>query len=239
MVRRRNYDQLCGLALALDVVGERWTLLIIRELFLGPARFKDINDSLPKLTPTLLSARLQQLVENGLIRQEPVPGDARGRQYVLTDLGEELRGPVLALGKWGLHLVTDEDAEQLPAQASWARLAIESMVQGRSLPTDVSEAYSFEVDDLRFHIDVQSGIPTVDDGPASHPALTIRADATTYVRVGAGLLTALSAMLGQQMVAEGSGDAFANCAALLDLHVVDGDGARARTATPAAPSVTA
>ncbi|NHA69045.1 winged helix-turn-helix transcriptional regulator [Phycicoccus flavus] len=220
MVGKRNYDQLCGLALSLDVVGERWTLLVLRELLLGPARFKDILAGLPRLTPTLLSARLQGLADAGIVRAEPVPHDARGRQYVLTELGEGLREPVLGLARWGLGLVTDEDAERMPAQAGWARLAVEAMVQGRSLPAEVSEAYTFAVDGSVFHVDVARGVPSVGDGPAADSALTIKTDATTFVRVGAGLLTPVSAMLERRLRAEGSGDAFARCAAVLGLELV-------------------
>ena len=115
MAGRRSYGQLCALAEALDLIGERWTLLVVRELLIGPARFSDIEDHLAGVGPNLLSARLRMLVDAGLVTSEPVPGDGRGRQYRLTEFGETLREPVLALARWGLTLM----ARQPGRLAGW------------------------------------------------------------------------------------------------------------------------
>src|SRR5688500_15485784 len=102
MAVKRDYGQFCGLAGGLNVIGERWTLLVVRELLIGPARFNDIMDNLAGIGPNLLADRLRTLVAHGVVEQASVPGDGRGKLYRLTALGEELRAPVLGLAKWGL-----------------------------------------------------------------------------------------------------------------------------------------
>src|SRR5688572_32363812 len=95
---RRNYGQYCGLASALDVVGERWTLLIIRELLLGPRRYGELLAELPGIGTNLLAERLKSLVEMGVLTK-PV---SRDQGYELTELGRQLREPVLMLARWGM-----------------------------------------------------------------------------------------------------------------------------------------
>jgi DNA-binding HxlR family transcriptional regulator len=97
----RTYNQDCVLAYALDLLGERWTMLIIRELFLGPRRFGDLHAALPGLGTNLLSKRLKELEEAGLI-VSPGESEARG-QYRLTETGEELRPAVHTLMSWSIH----------------------------------------------------------------------------------------------------------------------------------------
>lgn len=95
----RTYNQDCILAHALDLLGERWTLLILRDLFLGPRRFGDLQAGLPGLGANLLSKRLKELDEAGII---DAPGDARGG-YRLTARGDELRPAIRELMKWSIH----------------------------------------------------------------------------------------------------------------------------------------
>jgi len=97
---RRSYDQQCGLACALDIVGERWTLLVVRDLLLGPLRYSDLLRGLPGITTNLLAKRLREMEELGLI--ERVRGaSAAGHTYRLTPLGAGLEPAVHALGGWG------------------------------------------------------------------------------------------------------------------------------------------
>lgn len=101
----RSYNQLCGLAYALDVVGERWTLLIIRELIAGPRRFKDLLDGLPGISTNLLTERLKELEENRLLRRRVLPPPAGSTVYELTATGQALEKTLLELGKWGRQFV--------------------------------------------------------------------------------------------------------------------------------------
>src|SRR5262245_29493848 len=97
----RSYNQFCALAYALDVVGERWTLLIIRELLAGPRRFKDLLDGLPEISTNLLSERLKCLEHQGILCRRVLPPPAGSAVYALTPLGQALENAVLELGKWG------------------------------------------------------------------------------------------------------------------------------------------
>jgi DNA-binding HxlR family transcriptional regulator len=100
-MNERSYNQFCGLAYALDRIGERWTLLIIRELMAGPRRFKDLLDGLPGISTNLLTERLTDLKKNGLVSRRVLPPPAGSAVYELTELGEGLKRALLELGKWG------------------------------------------------------------------------------------------------------------------------------------------
>jgi DNA-binding HxlR family transcriptional regulator len=97
----REYGQFCGLAHALDIVGGRWSLLIVRDLLTGPKRFKDLEDGLAGIPTNVLSARLKELEEAGVVRRQLLPRPARGVGYELTDHGWELQEPLVKLGLWG------------------------------------------------------------------------------------------------------------------------------------------
>lgn len=97
----REYGQFCGLAHALDLVGGRWSLLVIRDLLSGPKRFKDLEEGLAGIPTNVLSGRLRELEESGIIRRHVRPRPAGGVVYELTDYGRELEGAVVQLGMWG------------------------------------------------------------------------------------------------------------------------------------------
>jgi DNA-binding HxlR family transcriptional regulator len=100
-VAARSYGQYCGVTTAVELVTERWALLIIRDLLVGPRRYTDLKQGLPKISTNILSARLKELQESGVIRRVPL---ARcGLVYELTEYGRELEPIVLALGRWGFR----------------------------------------------------------------------------------------------------------------------------------------
>lgn len=104
----RSYGQLCAVARALDVVGDRWTLLIVRELLiLEQARFTDLQNGLPGIAPNLLTQRLQELAEQGLLYREAVAAPIKGSVYCLTERGRSLDGVVRELLKWGAPTVPE------------------------------------------------------------------------------------------------------------------------------------
>ncbi|GAA4518205.1 winged helix-turn-helix transcriptional regulator [Nonomuraea ferruginea] len=100
----RTYDDPCGVARALDHVGERWALLIVRELLLGPKRFTDLRAGLPGASQNVLSQRLRELEESGVLRRRKLPPPAASRVYELTERGSELEPVVLALAQWGSRM---------------------------------------------------------------------------------------------------------------------------------------
>jgi len=98
---KRRYDDPCGIARALDVVGERWALLVVRELVLGPKRFTDLRTGLPGVSTDVLAQRLRQLEQGGVLRPVTLPPPGATRAYELTDRGHELEPVLHALGRWG------------------------------------------------------------------------------------------------------------------------------------------
>lgn len=110
---RRSYDQYCAVARALDAVGERWSLLIVRELLGGPRRYTDLHADLPGVSTDILAARLKQLEGDGLALRRRLERPANATVYELTERGRELRPVIEALGEWGLPAL----GEQRPTDA--------------------------------------------------------------------------------------------------------------------------
>jgi DNA-binding HxlR family transcriptional regulator len=104
MKSTRTYGDACGMARALDAVGERWALMTVRELLLGPKRFTDLRAGLPHASPNVLSQRLRELEQAGLVRRRKLPPPAASHVYELTDRGMELAPVLDALGTWGARL---------------------------------------------------------------------------------------------------------------------------------------
>ena len=112
-----SYHQFCPVAKAMELLDERWTLLIVRELVSGSSRFNDLRRGLPRMSPTLLSKRLQQLVAAGVVERRPADGEV---QYTLTVAGQELRPIVEAVGAWGVRWVGElGDADLDPKLLLW------------------------------------------------------------------------------------------------------------------------
>ncbi len=116
-VAKRSYGQHCGLAVALDVVGERWALLIVRDLLPGPRRFGELFDGLHGISTDLLTARLRSLEEIGVVERRVV---GRTKQYALTDEGEELRPIVELLALWGTRLLPEPESAEHRLDHRWA-----------------------------------------------------------------------------------------------------------------------
>jgi DNA-binding HxlR family transcriptional regulator len=115
----RTYGDPCGIARALDLVGERWALLVVRELLLGPKRFTDLRVGLSHVGPDVLAQRLRELEQAGVVQRAKLPPPAGARVYELTDWGRQLEPVVLALGRWG---------SQAPFPPERGELGVDSMV---------------------------------------------------------------------------------------------------------------
>ncbi|SCL51193.1 transcriptional regulator, HxlR family [Micromonospora chersina] len=122
MPTQRGYRQACGVARGLDIVGERWSLLVVRELLLGPKRFTDLQQALPTASPNALSDRLRELADAGVVRRRQLPPPGNVRVYELTAWGRGLEPIVVALGTWAL--AAPPTAEQLFVSADSAMLTI-------------------------------------------------------------------------------------------------------------------
>jgi DNA-binding HxlR family transcriptional regulator len=112
-VASRRYGQYCGLARALELVGERWALLIVRDLLVGPRRFTDLRRGLPRIPTNVLSDRLRELEQDGIVRRRVLPRPAAAVVYELTDYGCQLEDAVMRLGLWGAQALGDPAPDEI------------------------------------------------------------------------------------------------------------------------------
>src|ERR671916_893278 len=119
MATMRTYDDGCAAAHALDLIGERWALLVVRELLLGPKRFTDLRAGLPGISPNVLAQRLRELEGAGIVRRRKLPAPAASRVYELTDWGMELEPIIIGLGRWGARS---------PSRPRDAELGVDSII---------------------------------------------------------------------------------------------------------------
>lgn len=215
MTGKRDYGQFCGLAAGLNVIGERWSLLIVRELLISSARYNEILDNLPGMGPNLLADRLRMLTEHGVIEQLPVPGDGRGKLYQLTELGEQLRGPLLDLAKWGMQFLAENDRHG-EVRAEWGFLAVQAMVIEDRIP-QVDESYEFRVGEDVFTVEARNGAVKFLRGATPDPVLTITSDPESFVRIGARMLTPFEALATGNIKIEGPPEAIHRCTHMLGL----------------------
>jgi DNA-binding HxlR family transcriptional regulator len=120
---KTDLDPSCPVARTLDIVGERWTLLIIRDLLFGTLRFQDFQERLPGMAPNVLSARLKTLEAHGLVRRDFYSDHPPRASYTLTDRGRELGVVVLALGRWGMRNLSGKMNKGLHHEEAFRHLA--------------------------------------------------------------------------------------------------------------------
>lgn len=123
----RSYGQYCAIAKALDVVGERWALLVVRELLDGPLRYKDLHARLHTISTDMLARRLRDLEAAGLLRRTTLPPPASSQVYELTPDGRDLEPALSALGRWGMRLLGERDDEI--AEPRWLARAVRTLLR--------------------------------------------------------------------------------------------------------------
>jgi len=208
-VTRRTYDQYCGLARALDVLGERWSLLVIRELLIGPKRFSDLMDGLPGIGANALSARLKSLQAAGLIAKRRLPPPAASTVYELTDRGRALEPTVLGLMRWGLELLGEPNPRD-NYRPAWLVNGLRAAFEPEAA-RGVRRSYRLTVDDEVFDIRIDDGTIEVVPGPGAPVDVAMVTDSETLLGIGAGQLTADEAIAkGRVVIEEGDpGEALA------------------------------
>ena len=164
------------MARALDRVGERWALLVVRELLLGPKRFTDLRAGLPQVGPDVLSARLRGLEEAGVVRRDKLPPPAAARVYGLTERGRELEPVVLALGRWG-------SAEPLPPgdavlSPDALMVALKTLFEPAAAG-DGAARFELRLGEHRYRVRVEGGRLEVERGGAEPADPTVETDVAT------------------------------------------------------------
>jgi len=171
MPTTRSYADACGIARALDVVGERWALLLVRELLLGPQRFSDLRRGLPGASSNLVADRLREMRGRGVVDRRRLPPPSASDVYELTEWGRQLEPIVLALGGWGLRVPVPPEPTTLTTTSMliYLRASID--------PGD--RTYRVELDDRVWTVRAQDGVVIVEPGAPAHPDGSIRTDPKT------------------------------------------------------------
>jgi DNA-binding HxlR family transcriptional regulator len=189
----RSYNQYCGLAYALDIVGERWTLLILRELQAGPRRFKDLMDGLPGISTNLLAERLKTLEQQGMLVRRVLPPPAGSAVYVLTPLARGLEKALLELGKWGSQFVPPSwEGAHLLHLGSYA-LTPKTFFRAEEA-RGICETYELHIDNETLQMHVNDGEFIVRQGDALPADAVFHTDMPAYLRLLAGQITAEDAI---------------------------------------------
>jgi len=189
---RRSYGQpTCGLATALDLLGERWTLLIVRELMPGPKRYSDLSRSLAGVGTNLLADRLKHLEEHNILSRRVLPPPSASSVYELTDLGRGLEPVLLQLAQWGAQF-RDEPCEKTfrPEQIMFELFASFDEVAAAT----VEEVYRYQIDDYEIWVMVSAGTVRSASGVGRPADATITTDPATFLDVLAGRRDVASAI---------------------------------------------
>jgi DNA-binding HxlR family transcriptional regulator len=201
---KRSYGQHCTVARALDVVGERWTLLVVRELSTGPKRYKDLLEGLPGIGTNLLANRLKSLAGEGIVSRGTLPPPAGSSVYELTSLGRSLEPVMVALSRWGAGLMdTPREGEDL--RPGWAAVAVRSAM-AREATEGSPGSYELRIDGEVFHLRVGDGqVECVGAWQGSSPApdLVVVGESDTFVAVASGRLSPEEAVESGALSAEG------------------------------------
>lgn len=188
----RSYAQLCGIATALDVVGDRWTPLVVRDLMLGALRFGDLLDGLPGIGTNTLTARLKHLEESGVVRRRLMDPPGRGTVYELTDYGQELEPILMALGRWGA-----KSMGRLPGQVETrSRWLVAAMLafHDESRPVRGRRTWELRLDDGPFTVSAQGNEFSVVAGSSGHADLVVTTDDTSWHSLLTGQLSVPQAL---------------------------------------------
>lgn len=180
------YGQSCAIARGLEALGGRWTLLIVRELLIGPRRFTDIEENLPGIPSSLLGARLRELETTGLIRKRRLPRPAPSVVYELTDAGRALDEVVLAIGRWGSlfgRRVASEDA----SRHEWQLYALKGAFQPEAAAR-VNRTLEMHFADHVIAAEVRRGRLRLSTGPSVAPDLVVKTEFRTFMELVAGRL---------------------------------------------------
>jgi DNA-binding HxlR family transcriptional regulator len=176
MVGKRRYDEGCAVAHALDLVGERWALLIVRELLLGPKRFTDLRAGMPGASADVLAQRLRELTDAGVVRRKKLPPPAASEVYELTEWGNDLEPVVTNLGRWGsrsasLNLEADSSVDSIV-------LSLKALFDGKAAQR-FSATIGLRLSGNDFTVEIDRGTLHAARGQADRPDATLDTDRPT------------------------------------------------------------
>jgi len=172
-VASRAYGQYCGFSRALEIVGERWAFLIVRDLFVAPKRFSDLQRGLPGIPSNILTTRLKELEEAGVIERTVLRRPAGGVAYELTGAGRELERAVIELGRWGAKRLGEPRADEVVTEDSMV-MALRTTFRPEAAQ-GINARYELRLGEIVLHAIVKNGSAVVEKGPIEDPDVVIEA----------------------------------------------------------------
>jgi DNA-binding HxlR family transcriptional regulator len=194
---RKRYDMYCAVARALEVLGERWTLLVVRELLTGPKRYADLQAGLPGIATNMLTERLRSLQDAGAVTQRTLPAPAASAVYELTQRGEALKPVLQTLGMWGLPLL-DEPRPTDQFRLPWLMIALDAAYDPTAAPDPLTVVLDIDGERLTIHAHGSSHevIVPSDDGhseaaePSAGTRIVVRGNREAFLGWVTGRLSA-------------------------------------------------
>jgi DNA-binding HxlR family transcriptional regulator/putative sterol carrier protein len=200
----RSYSQFCGVAHALDLVGERWALLVVRELLAGPRRFTDLAKGLPGIRTNILASRLKELERAGVVQRATLPPPAASKVYELTEYGRELEPIVLSLGRWGARTLGPPRPGRSfrPEALALMLRAFFSTEDARGL----NAVYELRLGETSLYLCIEDGTFTAATQRTVEPDAVVTTDFQTLAGFARGTLTPEDALAAGRLRLEGDPD---------------------------------
>ena len=208
---KRSYRQHCSLARALDLVGERWTLLIIRDLLSGPRRYQELLDNLPGIGTNLLAARLRELAGVSIV-QKVLLSAPRIRAYELTEMGRALEPVVVELARWGVTALGHRRPDD-HWSAQWNPLALKARFQADKA-AGIDAIYEYDVGGHVFHARIRNQSIETRLGSALSPDVRLVTDEETFLHLATESLSVEQAVQSGRLRQEGTSEAIKSSLAL-------------------------
>src|SRR5437016_8433837 len=200
----RTYDQYCPVARALELVGERWTLLVARELLLGPRRFTDLMAGLPGISANVLAGRLKDLKQEGMVARRTLPPPAASAVYELTSEAAGLVSVLATMAEWGMTIL-GEPRTRDEVRGEWIVLGL--AVTAPAPDVGDGTTYELHIDGEVLHVQVRDGNLQPHHGPADDPDAVLTVDAMALADLSAGRLDVDDALAAGRVTVEGDEDA--------------------------------
>jgi DNA-binding HxlR family transcriptional regulator len=184
MTKSKRYDQYCPVCHALELVGERWALLIVRELLKGPKRYTDLLEGMPGVGTNILAARLRELEAGGVVQKRKLPPPAASTVYELTEYGRQLEEPLYALARWGARTLGPPDkGDQL--YPDWGLNAFAALLDPEAA-RGLTETYVVRVGEETYTVQLHDSQVHVEAGAAEDADLDFAADMETFYGMASG-----------------------------------------------------
>lgn len=183
MDKKRSYDEGCAAAHGLDLIGERWALLVVRELLLGPKRFTDLKAGLPHVSPNVLAQRVRDLEATGVVRHRKLPPPAASQVYELTNWGTQLEPVIMALGRWAARSPRLPFAS--PTSVTSLIIAFRTMFDPEAA-LGLKASLELRLDEETFQARIMDGVLELERGQLSQPDAVLEGDTETLKALAFG-----------------------------------------------------